>query len=162
MDVKLIMFKRDGQRKEFQIRRGASSIGRGEECSLRIPLASVSRKHCQLAKDDQALKVRDLGSSNGTFLNNRRITEATLNAGDRLVIGPIVFTVQINGKPEEIRPAKTTAPAAMAEGEDEVIELEADGTDETAPAISEDSDPIAALEALASQNKPKKQPPAGR
>ena len=149
MDVKLVIFKRDGQRKDFSILHDNTVIGRAEDCSLRIPLPSVSRRHCELVKTGGELKVRDLASSNGTYVNNRRVTEATLKAGDRLLIGPVVFTVQIDGAPEEIKPVKpqaTVAAAATGAQEDEIVDLEADVI-----AAEEDSDPIAALEALASE-----------
>jgi len=148
MDVNLVMFKRDGQRKEFKIRHEATTIGRGEECTLRVPLLNVSRQHCELAKGQDELHVRDLGSANGTYVNNKRIGEAALKAGDRLVIGPVVFTVQIDGVPREIAPVKTRAQKAedvVGTDEDDIIELEAD----VVSAIRDDSDPISALEALA-------------
>ena len=153
MDVKLVMFKRDGQRKDFKIRGDATIIGRAEDCSLRIPLLSVSRRHCELIRSDQDVRVRDLASSNGTYVNNRRVSETALKAGDRLVVGPIVFTVQIDGVPEQIAPVKTKilAAARAAAGEDEVVDLEVD-----VQAAEEETDPIAALEALAQHGKAKK------
>jgi predicted component of type VI protein secretion system len=112
MDVNLIMFKNDGTRKDFALSRSKTVIGRGEQCALKIPLLSVSRRHCELIKG-QTLIVRDLASSNGTFVNNARVNEKELNAGDRLTIGPICFTVQIDGKPAEIKPVKAK-PAVKA------------------------------------------------
>ena len=73
--VLLVMFKSDGQRKDFPVTGPTVSIGRGEDCGLRVPLLSVSRRHCELTVTDQEIKVRDLGSSNGTYLNNDRISE---------------------------------------------------------------------------------------
>ena len=156
MDVKLVMFKRNGARKDFPVKGGAMVIGRGEECELRIPLLSVSRRHCQLTAEGKAAKVKDLASSNGTYVNNRRVNEQELKPGDRLVVGPVVFTVQIDGKPEEIRPVKTRG-ERLAEGKakgEEVVELE---PDVVAKAVSEgdteeEIDPIAALEAMASES----------
>jgi pSer/pThr/pTyr-binding forkhead associated (FHA) protein len=164
MDLKLVMFKRDGRRKDFKIQKERTVIGRGEECSLRIPLLSVSRQHCELLMGGDELRVRDLASSNGTYVNNRRVNESGLRAGDRLSIGPVIFTLQIDGAPAEITPIKSRAQkAAQAEagprrpGEEEgVVELEADVV-EMGAADAEDSDPIAALEALAEQSKKEKQ-----
>ncbi|OPX23812.1 MAG: hypothetical protein B1H04_03305 [Planctomycetales bacterium 4484_123] len=151
MDVKLVMYKRDGRRKDFRIHKPKTVLGRAEDCDLRIPLLSVSRKHCELILGDDELRVRDLASSNGTFVNSRRITETALKPGDRLVIGPVVFTVQIDGVPEQIAPVRTkteradqTEAAAPAGTEDEVIPLEPDDL-ETA-AEGDDSD-LAALDA---------------
>ena len=152
MDAKLIMFKRDGQRKDFTLRGKSTVIGRGEDCALRVPLLAVSRRHCELIKGDNEVRVRDLASSNGTYVNNKRINETVLGPGDRLSVGPIVLTLQVDGKPAQISPVKSKGPATpKAAAEEDVIELEAD---ETAPAT--ESDPIAALEALASQHTKKK------
>ncbi|MCK4959272.1 MAG: FHA domain-containing protein, partial [Planctomycetes bacterium] len=73
--------------------------GRQQECDLCIPLMIVSRKHCQVNQDEGTLRVRDLGSRNGTFVNGEKIEEAGLNAGDKLRVGPIVFGVQVDGQP---------------------------------------------------------------
>lgn len=157
MKVKLVMFKRDGQRKDFPIPGRKVTIGRGEDCGLRIPLLSVSRTHCELTKGQDELRVKDLASSNGTYVNNRRINDAVLQPGDRLAIGPVILTVQIDGVPEQITPVKTPtelaagigAPGAVGDP-DEVVELEAD----IAEVVGiEDSDPISALEALAAESE---------
>ena len=156
MEAKLVMFKRDGQRKEFSLRGKSTVIGRGEECTLRIPLAAVSRRHAELIKGEDELRVRDLASSNGTYVNNRRINETALKAGDRLAVGPIVFTLQIDGVPEEISPVRSKSQKAPVGPEEDIVELEPD----TAKAAGgggeeEEVDPIAALEALASDQKKK-------
>jgi len=107
MDVALVMFKVDGSRHDFPIEKDRILIGRTISCDLRIPLSSVSRQHCELRREEGAVKLRDLGSSNGTFLNHHRVQEATLCAGDQVVIGPVVFTVVIDGEPAEVQPVKS-------------------------------------------------------
>src|SRR5690349_9929968 len=107
MDVKLVMFKSDGQRREFELSNPETTIGRAAECDLRIPLASVSRRHCLITIEEDAVNIRDLGSSNGTFVNNRRIQESPLNPGDVLVLGPVIFTTVIDGQPQRIKPIPT-------------------------------------------------------
>jgi len=153
MDVKLVMFKPNGQRKDFEITKDLTVIGRSEDCTLRIPLASISRKHCELIRDEQGLRVRDLASSNGTYVNNQRVNETVLNPGDKLTVGPVVFTVQIDGVPEKITPVETKITETKAKSEqEEVIEL-AD-QEEIIPEITdEEIDPISALEALASESE---------
>ena len=163
MDVKLVMFKPDGRRKDIPITTDTTVIGRGENCELRVPLLSVSRRHTEVSIVDGVLKVKDLASSNGTYVNNGRVNEADLAAGDRLVVGPVVFTVQIDGMPEEISPVQG---ADQAGGGDEIIDLEADvigdvSDDETITRLEatqdeeEDFDPISALEALAAESEKK-------
>ncbi|MFP4053737.1 MAG: FHA domain-containing protein [Phycisphaerae bacterium] len=163
MDAKLVMFKANGQRKDFRVKTPKMIVGRGEDADLRIPIMSVSRHHTELRTEDSTLVAKDLGSSNGTYVNNKRVNEQVLSAGDRLVIGPVVFTLQIDGKPSEIKPVKTRGQRMAEAGEpgmNEVVDLEADvtgpggGASEVEPvelAEDQDVDPIAALEALAAE-----------
>ncbi len=117
MKVVLVMFK-DGQRREFPVSGDKTILGRRTDSHLRIPTRDVSRQHCALLIRKNSLVAKDLGSSNGTFVNDKRIAEITLKAGDRLRIGPVTFIVQIDGvpdniKPKDVGPAKATvAPAA--------------------------------------------------
>lgn len=69
------------------------TIGRsaGAEFVLAAPL--VSRLHCQLSATDRALQVKDLDSTNGTFVNGRRITFAKLLEGDRLKVGRVELRI---------------------------------------------------------------------
>ena len=143
MDVKLVMFRENGERREIPIGPGTTKFGRKDDCDIRIPVAEVSRHHAELHNRDDGVELRDLGSANGTYVNNRRISKQKLSAGDHLVVGPVVFTVQIDGQPAEIRPVKTrlrtraTAPAKQQAGK-------------SASGTGEEMDPISALEALAS------------
>ncbi len=101
MQVVLVMFKSDGERRSFSLPRDITIIGRREDCDLRIPLGEVSRKHCRIIKDGDILKLEDLGSSNGSFHNGIRVQESTVQAGDTVQIGPVVFVVQIEGVPAD-------------------------------------------------------------
>ena len=102
MDVNLVLFKRNGSRKDFRLPSNVTVIGRRQDCDLCIPLMVVSRRHCEINKTKQALLVRDLGSSNGTYLNGKRVTEAEVKPGDYLQIGPLAFGLQIDGTPEHV------------------------------------------------------------
>jgi pSer/pThr/pTyr-binding forkhead associated (FHA) protein len=71
---------------------GDCLIGRGEECQVRTNSPLVSRQHClvHVTKDEAIL--RDLGSTNGTLVNGKRVlNERQLVPGDLLQIGPVVF-----------------------------------------------------------------------
>jgi len=112
-----VMFRADGERRSFSIARDITVIGRREDCDLRIPLGDVSRKHCRIVRDGDMLKLEDLGSSNGTFLNAHRVQEALLSPGDSIQVGPVVFVLQIDGVPadEDLHPI-TTESAGAVEG----------------------------------------------
>jgi pSer/pThr/pTyr-binding forkhead associated (FHA) protein len=114
MQVVLIMFRADGERRSFSVTRDITVIGRREDCDLRIPLLDVSRKHCRFIKENDTLRIEDLGSSNGTYLNGQRVQEAEVNPGDTVQLGPVVFIVQIDGVPadEQLQPAATGTGAA--------------------------------------------------
>lgn len=140
MEVNLVLFKKDGSQKTFPLESNITIIGRRQDCDLCIPLMSVSRRHCQLNSNKDTLVVRDLKSCNGTYLNGKRIDEATVKPGDYLKIGPLVFLLQINGQPEEIvapklppqKPPQKEKPRPEAETvaeQDNFAELEFDETD---------------------------------
>lgn len=102
MEVSLIMPRKDGTKKVFPVRNKTTILGRKPDCDLCIPLQEVSRRHCQLSCNDDLLVVRDLSSSNGTFLNGKKIEEEIIvKPGDTLQIGPVVFMIQIDGKPSD-------------------------------------------------------------
>lgn len=69
-------------------------VGRQSDASLSIPSPTVSRKHAELTFCEGSLYLRDLGSTNGTFVNGTRIKQSCpVNHGDLLQFGQIVFRV---------------------------------------------------------------------
>src|ERR1700685_1015335 len=74
-------------------------IGREQDCHLRPNSELVSRHHCVFAVDDFAVRLRDLGSTNGTFVNDHRVRgEVMLNSGDRIRVGKLDFELVV-GEP---------------------------------------------------------------
>ncbi|HEX8911203.1 MAG TPA: FHA domain-containing protein, partial [Humisphaera sp.] len=117
MQAVLVMFRSDGERRSFSVTRDVTVIGRREDCDLRIPLNDVSRKHARLVKEDGGIRLEDLGSSNGTFLNGERIErDAVLQAGDSVQVGPVVFVLQVDGYPGDDELNPVTAESAAAGG----------------------------------------------
>ena len=73
-------------------------IGRGSECSLRLPSSQVSRKHCSVTFKDDVVYVTDLGSSNGTWLNGVKLpANQAFEVGStmKLALGPIKFVIHV-------------------------------------------------------------------
>ena len=69
---------------------GIRTIGRATGADFIIDAALVSRVHCRLtALPDGGLEIRDLESTNGTFVNGQRIETARLSPGDRLQVGRV-------------------------------------------------------------------------
>lgn len=88
------------QGKKLAIPAAGVVIGRDEKCRIRLASSDVSRQHCLLRETSGGIAVRDLGSSNGTLVNEVRIEEETvLRPGDTLRIGPMLFSVPVP-KPE--------------------------------------------------------------
>jgi pSer/pThr/pTyr-binding forkhead associated (FHA) protein len=72
-------------------------IGRSPQCHLRLLYPAVSRMHCELIVRDGYVAVRDLGSKNGTYVNNCRVlSERKILSGDHLNLGTQFFEVVID------------------------------------------------------------------
>ncbi len=92
---------------------GVTTIGRHDECQLRIKSSQVSRKHCELFEKKGHLLVKDLGSSNGTIVNGKKVQgQRVLEPGDELSIGPILLRVV---KSEVAGPASPAGPGKPGE-----------------------------------------------
>jgi pSer/pThr/pTyr-binding forkhead associated (FHA) protein len=118
MDINLVLLKKNGSNKIFSLPSNVTIIGRRHTCDLCIPLESVSRRHCQLSCDNGLLKIQDLDSRNGTYLNGKRVKEAVIKAGDSIGIGPLSFVLQIDGQPQATAEAASSAQGASGQGVD--------------------------------------------
>ena len=91
-------------------------IGRDATCQLRPASERVSRWHCEIVVEDDGILVRDLGSTNGTFVNDLELheTEAPLKDGDWLEVGPLLFCVRIKSPSPTGGSERTQAAASDA------------------------------------------------
>ncbi|MDA0833727.1 MAG: FHA domain-containing protein [Planctomycetota bacterium] len=72
-------------------------IGREHDCQLRPNSESVSRHHCVFTVDDYTVRVRDLGSTNGTLVNEEVIRgQVVLQSGDKVTVGKLEFFIEIH------------------------------------------------------------------
>jgi pSer/pThr/pTyr-binding forkhead associated (FHA) protein len=79
----------------FRLSSGAvKTIGRAARADFIVDRALVSRLHCRLTAGDEQLEVQDLSSTNGTFVNGKRVERAQIASGDRLRVGRIELTVE--------------------------------------------------------------------
>jgi pSer/pThr/pTyr-binding forkhead associated (FHA) protein len=79
---------------KFRLRPGAiKTVGRAPRSDFIVDAALVSRLHCRLTASTDRLEVLDLASTNGTFVNDKRVKAATLAAGDRLRVGRVELKV---------------------------------------------------------------------
>jgi len=140
MDVNLTMLREKGSPKTINLINNPTIIGRRGDCDLRVPSMTVSRRHCQINNDNGTLRIRDLGSRNGTVINGRRIQQAELKAGDELKIGPVKFIFQIDGQ---------TAAAGKEKTNDSEIDATKKATKrQNSPAEDEQLDELEQLEGL--------------
>ena len=80
----------------IELSRDLTVVGRKEDCDLRLDHKSISKFHCVIVRMENTLLLRDLGSTNGTMVNGKRIRRATLKNNDRLNIANLPFKVQIS------------------------------------------------------------------
>ena len=87
---------------------GVTVIGRNPECDISIPTDEVSRRHAELRPSQDGVMVEDLGSANGTFVNDRRVTRELLKHGDELRFDQLRFQLVSPGR-EMMGPAGASA-----------------------------------------------------
>lgn len=74
---------------EIQLKPGVTMLGRGPSCDFQIEHGSVSGTHCQITLENGLAKLKDLGSTNGTYLDRAPVHEALLAAGQRIQLGSV-------------------------------------------------------------------------
>jgi pSer/pThr/pTyr-binding forkhead associated (FHA) protein len=80
----------------IELSRDLTVVGRKEDCDLRLDHKSISKFHCVIVKMENTLLLRDLGSTNGTMVNGKKIRRATLKNNDCLNIANLPFRIQIS------------------------------------------------------------------
>jgi pSer/pThr/pTyr-binding forkhead associated (FHA) protein len=73
---------------------GIKTMGRAPRADFIVDAAMVSRLHCRLSAGATELEVVDLDSTNGTFVNGRRVSRALLKSGDRLGVGRVELQIE--------------------------------------------------------------------
>lgn len=127
MQASLILVKADGSTAAVALSKPRTVIGRDVSCQVRIPKPDVSREHCEILVAPGRVAMRDLGSSNGSFVNGERVSEAQLSAGDMVGIGSCFFVVQVDGSPSEdeaIEHVRALARSAQADGGADASEID--------------------------------------
>lgn len=85
------------------------TMGRAPRADFVVDAALVSRVHCRFTLSEaNELELEDLGSTNGTFVNGRKVIKAMLNDGDKLTIGRVEFVVNAEPNAQRAGSPKTT------------------------------------------------------
>ena len=77
--------------KKYNIDRAQIVIGRSSKCDIQIDQESVSRNHCKIVNTGAAILLRDMGSTNGTYVNDELVDEYVLRDGDFIKVGRFIF-----------------------------------------------------------------------
>jgi len=128
MDYQLVIVRGRSGTETINLADGITSVGRHDDCQLRIKSSQVSRRHCELFEKKGLLVVKDLGSSNGTYVNGKRVEgQRVLESGDELTIGQVKLRVAKIGESAPRATAATPSkpgdtaivePIATAEADD--------------------------------------------
>ena len=103
---------------EIQLKQGANLLGRGFANDFKIEDPSVSGSHCQIVVANQTAVIKDLGSTNGTFINRAPVKEAVLLPGQIIHVGGVAMVYQTDAPPSatvaetELLPRPTAVPVA--------------------------------------------------
>jgi hypothetical protein len=100
---------------EILLKPGLNRLGRTEDNDFQISDDSVSSHHCQIDLKDDVITVRDLGSTNGTFLDGQPIQSAVLQPGQVLCLGTVKMICQGDPVRQPVRISVET-PLAVSEG----------------------------------------------
>lgn len=141
MDYQLLVVRGRSASDALKLVDGVTTVGRQDACQIRIKSSQVSRRHCELFEKKGLLLVKDLGSSNGTIVNGKRIKDQqVLEPGDELTVGGITLRVAKIG---EAPPIKT--PPGPAPGDTAVVEaIPVSAGDDDEFEIDFDDEPIEA------------------
>jgi pSer/pThr/pTyr-binding forkhead associated (FHA) protein len=146
--------------KAIPITRSPFLIGRDPKCHLRPSSALVSNCHCSLQIRGGRVFITDLGSRNGTFINDERVTqEQELKNDDRLLIGPLAFGVRLESSVSVDQPTPLPPSKPAVSEDDTIAEVLLSTQDDGTPVIHSgpvDSSgvPVGGTEVLNTQTVP--------
>lgn len=105
---KLVVLSEGYRDRSFELKPGErSSVGRLEDNVFQIPEPSVSSHHCEVLLQGREAHVKDLNSTNGTYINDERILQGVLKPGQVMRLGQVEVRLE-----DETTPAARTSPAA--------------------------------------------------
>jgi hypothetical protein len=104
--AKLVIHPGTPQARAFELKPGTNYVGRGFANDIKIEEGSVSSSHAQVLVNGPSIIIKDLGSTNGTFINQMKITESPLKPGLRFRLGGVEVAIEAD--------AASAAPVAAA------------------------------------------------
>ena len=139
MDFELHVVKGRSAAQALKLADGVNTVGRHDDCTIRIKSSQVSRRHCELFEKKGTLLLKDLGSANGTYVNGKKVQgQQMLEPGDELTIGSVKLRVARVGIAPPVKPvvamSNDTAVAERVPASTDDEEFEIDFDDEPAAA----------------------------
>lgn len=88
------------------------TVGRAPESTLRLDESGISRAHARLMPSEEGVQVEDLGSTNGTFVNGKRVLHAVARAGDEIGFDTLRFRLLSTANGEDAPAGESERPAS--------------------------------------------------
>lgn len=112
--AKLVILTQGMTGRAHELNVDRTTIGRVEDNTFQIADASVSSHHCEVLLRGSEVLIRDLNSTNGTFVNDAQITESVLKPGQKLRLGQIELRLEAAATAPATPAAPAAAPTAPA------------------------------------------------
>lgn len=96
----LVFIAGDKIGRKLEVRGGELVLGRDPSCTVPLPSDLISRRHAEITVDGDRVMLKDLGSTNGTYVNDRPVEELELRDGDRISVGEVVLKFLAKGNAE--------------------------------------------------------------
>ena len=109
--ARLVLLSEGFTGRTYDLKVEKTTVGRVSDNTFEIPEASVSSHHAEIILQGNDVLIKDLNSTNGTFINGNQVTEAVLKPGQILRLGTIEMRLETNdGTPAPPPPKKTATP----------------------------------------------------
>jgi pilus assembly protein CpaF len=117
----VVIHEKGGAERRETFETSELTVGRVQGNELMLPKGNVSKRHARLLYRDGRFIVTDLNSTNGTYVNRRRITQATIvREGDRIYVGDFVLRIELPGDDDEQALNEAAGRAELVSAPDEV------------------------------------------
>src|SRR5437660_2733773 len=111
--AKLVLLSAGMAGRSHELKVDKTTIGRVEDNTFQIAEPSVSSHHCEILLRGNDVVVRDLSSTNGTFINGEKVSESVLKAGQVLRLGQIEMRLESEAQAPSSPPAKKAVDQTM-------------------------------------------------
>src|SRR3954468_15090313 len=113
---KLVVLSEGMTGQSYELKVDKTTVGRVEDNTFQIADSSVSSHHCEVLLRGSDVVIKDLNSTNGSFINGEKISETVLKPGQTLKLGQIELQLLTDGQPVPAPKAPAAAPAPAPAG----------------------------------------------